>query len=279
MAFAIGYTSPISLLVDRVTGIQSSSDTLPQAVGIASSGRSLFSPAIELLDNLALDKVNIINYYKQEIVSAGMAATNSCLLSMWPSDPLDPEYTGVPNDATLKSAVDSLFGDIIVGSAKTASGTVVGLTTQGIVGFGSVREDLLRAYYYPKIENEQYNTDNPFQNQNWITITTGNLGIGASVNVWVNPENGTLIGTVYSLITTGSPCDAVTASIGSSISTMVTIREESLGLTTSNTILKNQKTSYDLQIWSYNRTIQTNTETIAGLTTAISILQQYEGQY
>lgn len=279
MAFAIGYTSPITLLSDRVSGIQSSTDTLPQAVGIASSARSLFTPAIQLLDNLALNKVDIVNFYKEEIVAAGIAATLSCLMSQWPSDPLDSDYTGIPDDATLKSAVDSLFGDIIVGSAKTASGTVVGLTTQGVVGFGSVRQDLLRSYYYPKIENEQYDTENPFQNQNWITITSGNLGIGASVNVWVNPENGALIGTVYSLITTGSPCDTATASIGSSISTLETIREEALGLTTSNTILKEQKTSYDLQIWSYNRTIQTNSETISGLSSAISILQQYEGQY
>jgi hypothetical protein len=279
MAFAIGYTSPITLLSDRITGIQSSSNTLPQAVGIASSGRSLFTPAAELLDNLALDKVDIVNYYKQEIVSAGLAATNSCLQSRWPPYVTDPGYTGTPSDATLKSSVDNLFGDIIVGTAKTALGTVVGLTTTGMVGFGSVREDLLRAYYYPKIENEQYDTDNPFQNQNWITITTGNLGIGASVNVWVNPENGSLIGTVYSLIDTGSPCNTSSTSIGSSITTLKIIREEALGLTTSNTILKDQKTSYDLQIWSYNRTIQTNTTTVTGLTSAISILQQYEGQY
>lgn len=279
MSFAIGYTSPISLLSSRIVGLQSSIDTLPQAVGIASTFKNLFVPAIQLLDNLSLDKVDLVNFYKEEIVSAGLAATASCLLSQWPSDPLDADYTGIPDDDTLKNAVTNLFGDIIVGSAKTASGTVVGLTTQGVVGFGSVREDLLRSYYYPKIENEEYDTDNPFENQNWITVNTGNLGIGVSVNVWVNPENGSLIGTVYSLLATGSPCSDSTTSIASSITSLKSIREDALGLTTSNSILREQKASYDLQIWSYNRTIQTNNTTIAGLTSAISILEEYEGLY
>lgn len=44
-------------------------------------------------------------------------------------------------------------------------------------------------------------------------------------------------------------------------------------------IMKDLKTDYDLQIWAYNRTIQTNNDTIAGLSSAITLLQQYEGQY
>jgi len=275
MAFAVSYTSPITLLQNKKQNLESSSSVLPQAVGIASSGRSLFTPAIELLDNFSLSKVDIVNYYKQQIVTAGIAATGSCLISRWPADPLSPGFT----NAQLKSAVDNLFGNIIVGVADTAIGTSVGLKTTGVVGYGIVRQDLLRAFYYPKIENENYNTDNPFDNQDWITITSGNLGIGASVNVWVNPQNGTFIGTVYSLLTTGAPCDSTTTSIASSITTLNTVRQDALGLTTSNSILRGQKTAYDLQIWSYNRTIQTNSESAAGLATAISILQQYEGQY
>lgn len=279
MAFGATYTTAIELLTARKVGIESASLTLPQAILEAEDKKSLFTGAIELLDNLALDKVDLINFYKGEIVTAGIAATNSCLQSRWPPHPGDVGYTGIPSEDTLKASVDDLFGDIIVGSAQTAQGIVVGLTTTALVGFGSVREDILRAYYYPKIQNEEYDTDNPFENQDWITITSGNVGIGASVNVWVNPQSGTLIGTVYSLIDTGSPCDTATASIASSITTLNSIREDALGLTTSNTILKQQQSSYDLQIWSYNRVIETNNVTVSGLSTAIEILEQYEGQY
>lgn len=279
MAFGATYTTAIELLTARKVGIESASLTLPQAILEAEDKKSLFTGAIELLDNLALDKVDLINFYKGEIVTAGITATNSCLQSRWPPHPGDVGYTGIPSEDTLKASVDDLFGDIIVGSAQTAQGIVVGLTTTALVGFGSVREDILRAYYYPKIQNEEYDTDNPFENQDWITITSGNVGIGASVNVWVNPQSGTLIGTVYSLIDTGSPCDTATASIASSITTLNSIREDALGLTTSNTILKQQQSSYDLQIWSYNRVIETNNVTVSGLSTAIEILEQYEGQY
>jgi len=279
MSFGTTYTTAVELLTAKKVGIESASLTMPEAIAKVESQKNLFTGAIELLDNLALDKVDLVNFYKGEIVAAGVAATISCLQSRWPPNPGDDGYTGTPSDATLKSSVDTLFGDIIVGSAKTAQGNVVGLTTTAMVGFGSVREDLLRAYYYPKIENEQYDTDNPFENQDWITITSGNTGIGASVNVWVNPQSGSLIGTVYSLISTGSTCSPTATSIGSSINTLKTIREEALGLTTSNTILKQQQNTYDLQIWSYNRVIETNNTTVVGLTSAITILQQYEGQY
>lgn len=264
MGFAVSYTDAVQALEARKSILELSNSNIPQAVGIASSSKSLYNGPSQLFDQLALDKVAIINGKKTTIVS-GLGA--SCIVS---------NADGF-SDADLKSNVAANFGNIITGSPDVAIGTSVGLGTTSIVGYATVRQDAWRGYYYPPIENENYTTNSPFEGQDWITITSSNLGIGASVSLWDNYSDGAIIGRVYSISTTG--CAGYATSLSLLNSQITALRSGITTYRSAGNIMKDLKTDYDLQIWAYNRTIQTNNDTIIGLSSAISLLEQYEGQY
>lgn len=264
MGFAVSYTDAVEALEARKSILETSNSNIPQAVGIASSSKSLYIAPAQLFDQLALDKVTLINNKKTTIVS-GLGA--SCVITT--ADGFSA--------ADLKSNVTANFGNIITGSPDTAIGTAVGLGTTSIVGYATVRQDAWRGYYYPSVENEDYTTNSPLEGQDWITITSLNLGIGVSVSLWDNYSGGSIIGTVYSISTTS--CAGYATSLALLNSQITALRSGIATYRSAGNIMKDLKTDYDLQIWAYNRTIQTNNDTIAGLSSAISLLHQYEGQY
>jgi len=264
MGFAVSYTSAIQALQVKKSNLETSNSNIPQAVGIASSSKSLYVNPAKLFDQLALDKVSIINNKKTTIVS-GLAA--SCVITT--ADGF--------SSSDLISNVTANFGNIIVGSAAVAIGTSVGLGTTSIVGYATVRQDVWRGYYYPPVQNENYTTNNPFDGQDWITITSSNLGIGVSVSLWENYSAGTVIGNVYSISTTS--CAGYATSLALLNSQITALRSGIATYRSAGNIMKDLKTSYDLQIWAYNKTITKNNDTVAGLSSAISLLEQYQGQY
>jgi len=264
MGFAVSYTDAAEALEAKKSILETSNSNIPQAVGIASSSKSLYIAPAQLFDQLALDKVTIINNKKTTIVTGlGVSCAVTTADGFSASD--------------LKSNVTANFGNIITGSPDTAIGTAVGLGTTSIVGYATVRQDAWRGYYYPPIEDEDYTTNSPLEGQDWITITSSNLGIGVSVSLWENYSGGTVIGTVYSISTTS--CAGYATSLALLNSQITALRSGIATYRSAGNIMKDLKTKYDLQIWAYNRTIQTNNDTIAGLSSAITLLQQYEGQY
>lgn len=200
MGFAVSYTDAVQSLQAKKSLLETSNSNIPQAVGIASSAKSLYVAPAQLFDQLALDKISIINSKKTTIVSG---LDGSCILS---------NDNGI-NYADLKANVTTNFGNIIVGSADTAIANDVGLAGTFTVGYATVRQDVWRGYYYPQIQNENYATPNPLEGQDWITITSSNLGIGVSVGLWQNYSGGTLIGKVYSLNVSGG-CAGYATSLG-----------------------------------------------------------------
>lgn len=258
----------MSLLVDTLTGdaslLAENSTSLPQyrdrAVGLAASYRN---PS-KFFDNLSLGLLNTGNSVKASAVSVGgnTGLSTSC-------------YN------TDTSWITSTYGSLVE-SVGIASGSALGIVGLGSVpvAYGVIKNDVLEAYTYPKVDSLDVSTDNPFVGEGYVTVTSGNSGIGK--NTRVVQHGGSTIGNVFA-VSVGGTCTGST--IASSISPLVTQYNNAFsGISSYNnlaTSVKKYKTEYEFHSWSYSRKIQENTDDSNDQTVVAGILTNpvYGGPY
>jgi len=205
------------------------------------------------IDNLAITKFNSIIQTQNHIISAG---------------------GNVGLGSTCYSADTNIFstnyGDLVTGIGTTlgAHTGIVGIGTSTVVAVATLNLDLLQAYRYPKIESGTLDTstDNPFVGEGYVTLTSGNAGIGNSTRYTRGAGAGS---TVFALVG-----DCNTAAGIATLRTLYTNQIAGISsFVSAATVIKGEKTEYQLHVWSYGRKIATNTVSNTSITTVIDTLE------
>lgn len=254
----------VNLLTLEASQLEQNSDELPEyrdrAAGLASSYRN---PS-KKFDDLALDLLNTAN------------AAKSSALSIGGNSGLDTSCYTVDT-----SWITSTYGSLVE-SVGIASGSSVGIVGLGSdpVAFGVIKSDVIRAYTFPKVDNLDVNTDNPFDGEGYVSVNSGNSGIGSNSIYVVN--GGSTLGNVYAVSVAGT-CGG--SSIVSSVSPLKTqYSNSSSGISSFNSLaskVKKYKTEYEFHVWSYNRKIKENDDDSADQIVVAGILTDpvYGGPY
>lgn len=258
----------MSLLVGILTGdaslLAENSAKLPEfrdrAVGLAAS----YKLPSKFFDDLSLGLLNTANSAKVSAVSVGgnTGLSTAC-------------YT---TDTTW---ITTTYGSLVesVGIASGSALGIVGLGTQ-LVAYGVVKSDVLEAYTYPKVDTLDVSVDNPFVGEGYVTVTSGNSGIGKNTRVVQN--GGSTVGNVFA-VSTGATCTGST--IASSVTTLKTQYTNAFsGISSYNSLatsVKKYKTEYEFHVWSYSRKIQENTDDASDQNVVAGILTNpvYGGPY
>ena len=252
-------STAVGILTTEKVGLIQSNVTLPTFITTTQTKVGYFNDPAIILDNLILYNIDQINTKKQQIVQ--ICTDAACI--------------GVANTCGIGSTAESVtlvYSSILTGAATTEIGTSIGFGTDGVIGFGTVRQDTLQGYYYPHLENGTATSNNPFTGAGNVQITAGNVGIGKSTIVVINDTGGSFIGTVVSITGPVGSCANYASSITSLISEIVTLRSGINSYVNSVNLLKGQKYNYQLEIWSYNRVQQKNITRVAAIDTLIDIL-------
>lgn len=260
MAFANTSLTAVQILESKKAGLQSSNgDPTTYVVGVSSDNVNKFYSSSQKIDSYLLTNyIDQINLKKQQIVNicqsaAGIGVVTPCGVSSSASD------------------VYSFYSSISTGIGTSGPGSGFGF--QGtIVGVCTVKKDTLYAHIYPNLENSVYTTDNPFDGETYVSITTTNTGIGQSTTYTQNDLNADTIGLVVKITGTSPTCTTYAQNISTLLSEIDALRQNITNHINSSNLVKKYKHSYQLENWSYNRIKQQNIDEIASLTAAISVL-------
>lgn len=185
--------------------------------------------------------------------------------------------TGVGGTGSFNTTDDCSVG---IGTTQfDPTDTQLGAPNQvRFAGFGDINNDLITISTYPNLEPINVNANNPFDGKTTATLGSGNTGIGFANTFF--PNEGSFIGTVFTFMSSGAPGAATSISnIGDEIRD--TLRPGITSFTDTINIIKPYKISFAVNTWSLERSKLENNLTMAGLSTAISILNdpQYGGPY
>jgi len=205
------------------------------------------------MDNLAITEFNEIIGIQNHIIAAGGAVGlgSTCY-----------------SDST--ALITTRYGDLVTGIGTTTGDktAITGIGSTQTVAFGTLSLDVLEAHRMPKVESGTLDTstDNPFIGEGFVTLTTGNAGIGNSTRLNRGAGAGS---TVFALV---NPCNNV-----SGIATLRTAYDNLVtGIATfisAATLVKEEKNQNRLIAWSLGRKIASNT---AGITSAESVIDTLE---
>lgn len=255
----------IDFLSEDATLYQDSSNNLVQYRDRASNLATEYKVPSKYIDDLALNKVSAANSIKQNIVSVGgnVGLSSACYLS-------------------TTTFITSTYGSMVVSTGIATASTlgVVGLGTTAMIAYGVIKYDSLQAYNYPRVENADASVNNPFDGEGYVNVNSGNSGIGKNTVYLQN--GGSNVGYVFS-VSTGGGCPG--SSIANSVSNLISqYNNEVTGITSYTndaTVVKTYKTEYQFHVWSYNRKIQENTDSITSDSALSQILNNpsYGGPY
>jgi len=250
--------SVIGGISSDIQSLRDQNDELPTFRTAVLDTAARFEVPSEAMDELAIAEFDKIIQVQNHIINAGGAVGlgSTC-------------YSA--NTATFNTNYGDLVTDGIITGIGTTTGVhtgIVGIGTSTTVAIATFNLDVLEAHRMPKVEDGTLDTstDNPFVGQGYVTLTTGNAGIGNSTRYTRGAGAGSTIfalvgdcNTAAGIATLRNEYDSLRAGIGTFITAANLVKEE-----------KNQNR---LIAWSLGRKIASNT---AGITSAESVIDTLE---
>jgi len=149
-----------------------------------------------------------------------------------------------------------------------------------LAGFGNINQDRITVVTYPNLEPVNTSVNNPYSGETVANLGAGNTGLGIANTFF--PNTGGFIGTVFAFDTTA---DAGSATSITNISNEITgangLRAGITSFTNTVNIIKPYKISFAVNVWSLSDVNAKNQATMAGLVTAITLLNdpKFGGPY
>jgi len=232
---------------------------IPEQIGIASDTTAKWKVTCTAIDDAALNIFNIIINKQEQIATLGanIGLSSEC-------------YSG------NTSLLTTLYGDMVSGIGITYGQNlgIVGVGTTTNVAYGSIKYDTLQAYQYPKLETLDVSGNNPFEGEGYVTITSGNTGIG-KFTIYTRGA-GSSIATVFAYESSG--CASYTGIANSISSIRVEYDSKVSGIATHVTnanVIKQYKHSTQLEWWSLNKVRNNLSVGITSNTSAVNIIASY----
>lgn len=245
--------SVIGGISSDIQSLRDQNDELPTFRTAVLDTAARFEVPSEAMDELAITEFDEIIQIQNHIIAAGGA---------------------VGLGSTCYSADTSLFntnyGDLVTGiGTTTGSHTgITGIGTSTTVAIATLNLDVLEAHRMPKVEDGTLDTstDNPFVGQGYVTLNTGNAGIGNSTRYTRGAGAGS---TVFALVG-----DCNTAAGIATLRTAYTNLVSGIAtFISAANLVKEEKNQNRLIAWSLGRKIASNT---AGITSAESVIDTLE---
>lgn len=234
-----------------------------ESVGISSSNLSVYQIPPAALDKIILQKIDLINNKKQQIVT---------LLS----DNFNSRTCAIGNTVT-----DIVSNIVVVGSAKTFSYDCAPICSIGISAI--VTQDVLYAWNYPGLENYNDDIEIPQENGVRTQVTLSNLGIGKT-SLFYNDQNdplgimstSTFIGYYYPITGIGASCTDIINQVTTLENEIISIRSDINELLPSINILKDRKTEEQLTAFYENKSVTDTQRRVSGISSTLNVLDQYK---
>ena len=242
---------------------QESTQLLSQNTGLqfwkenAEEQREKFYGNLENFDQQALGALSSANGILDDIVSIG-----------------SPTELGIPCYETSTSWISSTYGTLL-DHVGTANGNVLGIATTSLIGYGAINYDKLEAFIYPKVEKGSIDVsdDNPIEGAGWATLNSSNKGSGSENRYQAGA--GSTAGYVFAI---KSGCRGT---IESQVEAKKIIYNGHVSdISDANSLsnaAKGKKSSYEFQVWSYSRKIQSNSDLVSNNNNAVGILSAAGG--
>lgn len=232
------------------------------SVGVSTTNANTYQIPAAALDNIVLQKIELINTKKQQIVD---------LLT----DNFNSRSCGIGSTVT-----DIVSNVVIVGSASTFVYDCLPTCSIGVSA--AVRKDILYSWNFPALENYDTTAIIPQQNPTYTGIVTSNIGIGKT-SIFFNDQNdpiglmssSTLIGYYYPIVGVGESCTAIVDQVTTLENEIISIRSEINSLLPSINILKNRKTDEQLTAFYEQKGYTDTQERVSGISSVLSVLDQY----
>jgi hypothetical protein len=276
----------VNELTERKVGLTTTNQQLGENVGIASTEISAFSSPCSEIDSEILDRINLINQLKSEIITISNNAFNVSSGNNVLGFPIRTCSVSASN-STVETRNFILAGTASVslvnrGLTQTTISPITGDPVVGIltslVSSAPVYPDRLRAWVYPQLENTSVLNDDAYQGESHQTVTSANTGVGATSVVFVNGTyNGefsaTSLGTYYEITGSGgSVCSSALSQINAKEQQITTIRAGLSTLTNGVNSIKSQKTKLQFGNWGARISIRENNRELDGINAALNVM-------
>lgn len=268
----ISTTTSLSEILTNSSSVQSAAlaTPIPEMIGVAADTVLKFKAPCEAIDQLVLNAFNEIIQKQSSIISLGgnVGLASECYSS---------------DTAVLTTIYGSLVSGIAVtyGVDLGISTITVGIGTTTEVAYGILKYDTLEAFRYPNMETSTLNssTDNPLDGGGYVTLTSGNLGIGKETKYTVGAGAGS---TVFAFQSSG--CAAYTGIANSISSLRSQYTAVSSGIATyinDVNVVKGIKNSAQLEYWSLNKVSTNSSVGISSNSSILTLLNNpnYGGPY
>lgn len=248
----IYYSAPRTFLTaaDATTAVNTDYDGVVTNVGVATALRFAASSTFTAGQNVTQQNTGAVG-------TILVTATSQRVL-----------LTGVGGTGSFNTTDDCAVG---IGTTQyNPLDTQIGVPNQvRFAGFGNINQDTITINTYPNLEpTANVTVPSPYQGATVATLGAGNTGLGIANTHFSN--GGGFIGTVFAFMSGTNPGAAT--SVTNMIAEVTNLRAGITSFTTTVNILKPMKISYQVNVWSLTNNDSKNQNTVAGLQTAISIL-------
>jgi hypothetical protein len=258
-------------LSDEQSRLQKAVQSNYTNTGVTSTSVGNYKVPSAALDQLALQKLVVINSKKLEISTITTNNFNTYSSSCGSSG------CGIGTSTSFSSSV-------IVGASKTTVGYDCGVTTY-YAGKAEVRQDILCAWNFPVLETVNSSAEFYTDGETYTQVTSGNLGIGKTSVLCSDTSDlsglqptATLIGYYYPIdpSASGPGCAGAISSVTSITNEIITLRSEINSLTTDINTIKDEKTTYQIDLWYENKATNDFNNRSTNLGNATSTMTQYQ---
>lgn len=252
-------------LLDQKDNINSAIDSCNENIGAATTVVNNYKVPPSALDQLALQKLSLINTKKQQIVNL-LTNNYTSYSSGVGTCGIGTTITNFPSEST---------NIVVAGTATTFSFTRLGIGSVGTKA--EVREDILSAWTFPALENIDVSNPDYTNGVNYAQVVSGNLGIGQTDVLFTDtndPEsihaNAGLIGYYYPII---SGCSTITSAVTTLTNDIISLRNDINNLIVQINPIKDRKTEAQLNLWYENLSLSDYNTQLVGIQNAINAME------
>lgn len=258
-------------LLTEQSKLQKASQSNSANIVITSTSVDNYKVPAAALDQLALQKIALINSKKLEIVTITTNNFNT--------------YSGSCNVSGCGIITSTSFSSsIIVGTSKTTTKYTCGIVTY-TAGIAEVRQDILCAWNFPVLETVNSSAEFYTDGQTYSQVTSSNLGIGKTSVLCSDTSDvsgiqptSTLIGYYYPIdpSASGTGCAGAISSIATITNEIITLRNEINSLVPDTNALKDQKINFQIGYWYESKAGNDFNDRLSKVNSAINKMDQYQ---
>jgi hypothetical protein len=256
-------------LLEEQSDLEDAIVSCTESVGTASTIVDAYKFAPQSLDELALEKIALINTKKQQIVTI---LTNNYT-----------QYSSGSGGCGIGTTTTNITGNIlnvvVAGTASTFSYTVGIADSIGVRA--EIREDTLYSWTFSALEDVDVSATFYEDTGSYQQVTSSTLGIGKTDWLITDVSNlqsihtsSPLLGYYYPIVKISPTCNAINASVTTLINDIISIRSDISNLLPDINVLKDRKTEKQLDLLYASVSLTDTNNRLTEINNSISAMEE-----